>query len=197
MFLMILLPLAMTLPHYDHYSGANSSHHLSKRNANGGINCGGHRADTCHQCSITDPTWCNSDCKWQNGACTFKDISGFQKEVLHATNVYRKSQGKKPLDLSNSLSSRAQNWADTMKSKCLWEHTPWNQRPYGWSENLYMEYGKATVGTSPIDSWIESPGHNKNMLGDWTVMGVGLALAQNCNNFYSGQKTSLVVAQYM
>jgi len=191
MFWMILLPLAMALPQYDHFSGANSSHHLSKRNANGGINCGGHKADTCRQCSITDPTWCNSDCMWQNGACTYKDISGFQKEVLHATNVYRQSQGKNPLTLSNQLSISAQNWADNLKKKCIFEHMP-----NAWSENLSSNCGWTPEGTLPIEMWIESPGHNENMLDNWNEMGVGLARIQNCNNFCAGYKAHVVVAQY-
>lgn len=192
MFLMILLPLAMALPQYDHFSGANSSHHLSKRNDYGGINCGGHKADTCRKCSTTDHTWCNLDCMWQNGACTYKDISGFQKEVLHATNVYRQSQGKKALTLSNKLSSSAQNWADTLKKKCLFEHNT----NIAWSENLSSNCGWTPEGTVPIEMWIESPGHNQNMLGDWTELGVGLARIQNCHNFCRGGKAYVVVAHY-
>jgi len=199
MFLIILLPLAMALPQYDHFSGTNTSHHLSKRNANGRMNCGGHKADTCHLCSTTNPTFCNSDCMWQNGACTYKDISGFRKEVLYATNQHRIGHGKQPLTLSNQLTNSAQNWADTLKKKCLFEHMTESPIPNSaWSENLSRNCGWTPIGILPIGQWIQSTdGHNENMLDDkWTVMGVGLANIQNCNKYCSGYKGHVVVAHY-
>ena len=42
----------------------------------GNVNCGGHRAKTCSQCTcneqgnyVNDPDWCNRDCQWSEGAC--------------------------------------------------------------------------------------------------------------------------------
>jgi len=197
MFLIILLPLAMALPQYDHLSGTNSSHHLSKRNAAGRINCGGHSADTCYQCSTTNPTWCNGDCMWQNGACTYKDISGFRKEVLYATNKYRIGHGKQPLTMSNQLTNSAQNWADTLKNRCLYEHMSRNPFPnHALSENISHKCGWTAIGNWHVEGWFNSPGHNKNMMDDkWTVMGVGLAKRRNCARF-CGYKDHVVVAHY-
>jgi len=162
MFLLILLPLATALPQHDHYNGVNSSHPLSKRNANG------------------------------------NDISGFQMEILHATNEYRKSKGKQPLELSDPLNSSAQKWADTMKEKCLWEHMPNSPFPdKPWSENLFSDCKWTPDVTRTIEGWIESPGHNKNMLGDWTVMGIGFAKTQNCDKHCFGNKAHVVAAHYV
>lgn len=192
MFLMILLPLAMALPQYNHFSGANSSHHLNKRDANGGINCGGHTVDFCDQCSDRDdPTRCNSDCMWRSGVCTYKDISVFKKEVLYWTNNDRKSAGKEPLIMSNQLSISAQNWADNLKEKCLYEHSN------AVSENLLARCYWTLPGYMPTYMWSTSPVKNSTMLSDWTVMGVGFARIQNCENYCSGSKANVVVAQFV
>jgi len=158
---MVLLPLAMAIPQYDQYSGVNSSHHLSKRNANG------------------------------------NDISGFQMELLHATNEYRKTKGKQPLKLSDPLNGSAQKWADTLTERCLWRHMSNSPFPTkAWGENLYSGCEWTPNVSSTMEKLIASPGHNRNMLGDWTEMGVGFATTQNCNEHCLGHKANVVVAHY-
>jgi uncharacterized protein YkwD len=43
------------------------------------------------------------------------------------------------------------------------------------AENVAMNYGSKNPATTAMNGWKKSPGHNKNMLGNYTQIGVGVA----------------------
>lgn len=45
----------------------------------------------------------------------------------------------------------------------------------GAGENLAYNGGHADAAARAVQQWIDSPGHRRNLLGQWTLCGVGVA----------------------
>lgn len=172
---------------------AKSGLNVTTYGTKGGVNCGGHYADTCRDCHASKSSWCNKDCTWVSGACTYKYKAGFHKEVLHATNQFRASYGKGALKLSDKMTASAEAWAETLKSRCTFEYLKGN-----YYQNLAGRCEWYPAGSDPVfDSWKNSPGHKKNMLVDHiTEMGVGLAQKRGCWCSDKKHDSSVVIAIY-
>jgi len=112
----------------------------------------------------------------------FFAMADIRHDVERATNAFRKSQGRNPLDLDTELSRGAQTWAD--KAGCGDDHSPkssWGQ--YGiMGENVAAFDSFGTRRACPsnhaeaVNNWKRSPGHRTNMLRPhWTRIGYGAA----------------------
>ena len=44
----------------------------------------------------------------------------------------------------------------------------------GGAENVAYNYGLADPAKVTVDGWIKSPGHRKNLLGNFVYMGIGV-----------------------
>jgi len=170
----------------------------SKSGSSGGVSCGGHSADTCRECHSTRKSWCNGDCSWKNGfACVYKTTGGFEKEVLGATNKYRRSKGKKSLRLDSKLTASAQEWAKKLANTCQFVHRPFPWPSHARGENLARLCEWYPPGTDAFISWKNSPKHNANMLKDsHRVMGVGFAQKSGCDVFCGERDAAVIVAMY-
>lgn len=175
----------------------------SKQGSTDSVSCGGHSADTCRECHSSNPSWCNGDCSWKNGlACVYKDTGVFAKEVLIATNQHRARNGKRALRLDSTLTASAQDWAEKLKDWCAFEHRPTGQWPSkARAENIAGRCEWTPPGSDPVfDNWKNSHGHNVNMLGDHTVMGVGIGQTIGCSKICltndADQASAVVVAMY-
>uniref|UniRef100_A0A224XG48 Putative CAP peptide n=1 Tax=Megacormus gertschi TaxID=1843536 RepID=A0A224XG48_9SCOR len=82
-----------------------------------------------------------------------KTTKEFKEECLKKHNHYRNKHGVPPLKLSPKLCEYAQEWADQLASKDIFQHRPKNK--YG--ENIYMEWssnaGGKVSGEKSVDSW--------------------------------------------
>merc|ERR1719347_1287244 len=109
--------------------------------------------------------------------------SQFRKDVLDATNKYRREKGLGNLVRDSNLEHMAQNWADhlTKPENCNdIHHNP--NLPYFVAENMALR-GPTMSGMDAVRGWKQSPGHNKNMLRNrLTKIGVGRAKFQQCYN---------------
>ena len=54
----------------------------------------------------------------------------------------------------------------------------------GAAENVAYNMGIADPGKAAVDGWIKSPGHRKNLLGNYNFMGIGVFNA-NGNYFFT------------
>ena len=108
---------------------------------------------------------------------------GLNEEVLKYTNQFRKSKGLTALVMRDDLNAIARRHSEDMaKGRCSFGHSGYNQRElqaqktikpfYGMAENV--AYG-ATTGKEVVSLWKSSPGHRKNMLGDYKYIGIGTA----------------------
>merc|ERR1719233_1440515 len=68
--------------------------------------------------------------------CDDPGLNVFRKDMLAATNDFRRSQGKGNLSQSSTLERMAQEWADNEAGRddCHWEHNP--NLPDSHAENM-------------------------------------------------------------
>lgn len=102
-------------------------------------------------------------------------------ELLCRINTYRKDNGKGALALDSSLSAAAAGQSQWMNSSNVFSHTGQNDSQFyercglaGTScsaENI--AYGPNV--TTIFSDWKNSPGHNANMLGNYSAIGIGIS----------------------
>ena len=108
---------------------------------------------------------------------------GLNDDVLKYTNQFRKSKRLPALEMREDLNAIARKHSENMaKGKCGFGHAGYHQRElqvqkvikieYGMAENV--AYGAAT-GKDVVSMWKGSPGHRKNMLGNYKYIGIGTA----------------------
>ena len=97
-------------------------------------------------------------------ANVFRD--GYRKNLLKYINQHRGQNGAKPLVLDSTLNQSSQKHSVWMKSIGVAKHKP---NTYT-AENVY---DGSMNPQSCFTQWKGSAGHNKNMLGGWTKIGIG------------------------
>lgn len=111
-----------------------------------------------------------------------------EQAFLVLLNQHRQANGRDPVAACTSLNRAAQGHSEDMRDQGYFDHTGLNgSSPIdracdacyascgstGWGENIAAGNSGAD-GT--FDQWVNSPGHNANMLGDnYAVVGIGRA----------------------
>nr|WP_243751914.1 CAP domain-containing protein [Leucobacter weissii] len=115
------------------------------------------------------------------------DIAQVRADILKLTNKRRSDAKLKPLKASKKVQTVAQNWSAVQARKKKMHHNPngSKQIPKGWrkyGENVAAGHASAR---SVVSAWHGSEGHRKNMLGDFTHIGVGLAYSEDGVPYYT------------
>lgn len=125
------------------------------------------------------------------------DSELISRQALDGTNRYRASHGLAPCRWHEAISRIAAEHAATMASgAATFSHDGFNARVArfpanrGAGENLALSQGSADVAGTAVDGWIKSPGHEKNLRGEWNVCGIGTARSAN-GTFYTTQLFAL------
>jgi uncharacterized protein YkwD len=108
---------------------------------------------------------------------------GLNDEVLRCTNQFRKSKHLPALEMRDDLNAIARKHSEDMaKGKCSFGHANYHQRELQVQKIIKMEYGMAenvaygaTTAKQVVSMWKGSPGHRKNMLGNYKYIGIGTA----------------------
>lgn len=131
-----------------------------------------------------------------------------ERLLVQKVNAYRADAGLPALVASRTLDGEAQSWSAHMAGARDFNHDPSmsarlragvdGAQLSGVGENIaYAIRGDAATGKTPeqiADSlfaqWKDSPAHNRNMLGAYTVTGVGVSY--ECGRVYATQKFAAV-----
>lgn len=100
--------------------------------------------------------------------------------VLNATNELRAANGLRPLKPMPALDQIATKWTRKMAATQVMVHNPafWVNYPAGYragAENI--GYGYSPAGMTA--AWKNSPMHRRNLLGNYTHIGIGVAQDKN------------------
>ena len=110
-------------------------------------------------------------------------VLNMTKDILYYVNLHRKSIGRKALELNNVESSLAVQHSINMVSyKTPFGHDGLNER----AKIISKQLGKISVAAENVasgdmtakevvDGWLNSPGHKRNIEGDFTLTGIGVA----------------------
>jgi uncharacterized protein YkwD len=103
--------------------------------------------------------------------------------ILYYVNLHRKSIGRQLLQLNNFESSLALQHSINMASgKTAFGHDGLQER----AKTISRKLGKIAVAAENVasgdmsakevvDGWLNSPGHKRNIEGDFTLTGIGVA----------------------
>lgn len=119
--------------------------------------------------------------------------TGLVDDVLSNTNKFRKSKGLTGLVINDDLNEIARKHSANMASgRVGFGHAGFNKRYAeakkkisgfkAFAENV--AYGVNT-GKEVVTMWKNSPGHRKNMLGNFTYIGIGTAKDQKGKIYYT------------
>jgi uncharacterized protein YkwD len=131
------------------------------------------------------------------------DTESLAQSIHNQVNRYRQSQNLPPLVFDETIAEQARAHSINMANINNLSHDGFDNRlqiikqviPYGGgAENVAYNMGHARPDDTAIQGWIESPGHNRNMLGNYDLTGIGVA--KRGGNYYFTQifirKISLV-----
>jgi uncharacterized protein YkwD len=119
-------------------------------------------------------------------------------QIVDQVNGYRQRMGRGPVEADFLLTNAAQKFAEYMAMTQSFSHTADGTQPsdraarQGYqgmfvTENIAQQSNNGNLSTSFVNMWINSPGHNANMLRmDVSETGVGVAQGSN-GMFYAVQ----------
>jgi uncharacterized protein YkwD len=104
--------------------------------------------------------------------------------ILDRVNAYRKSQNLPPLTLDPVISAQAKAHSEKMARVGKIGHEGFNDRVQSVAKEIVYRSAAENVGYSvgyaqpdaiAVEDWINSPGHQKNMVGRYDLTGIGMA----------------------
>ncbi|NJN73194.1 MAG: CAP domain-containing protein [Limnothrix sp. RL_2_0] len=120
-------------------------------------------------------------------AATVQNLPTEQIEQLihEKINDYRISQGLPALSLDYRITNESRKYSEKMASgEAEFSHDGFDERAENLEkqalkyesvgENLAMLQGYDDLATEAVNGWIASPGHHKNIVGDYELTGIGV-----------------------
>jgi uncharacterized protein YkwD len=115
-----------------------------------------------------------------------------ETEILQFVNDDRKQHDLQPLKLNESESSLALKHSQDMASgKVKFGHDGFNSRARAIQKSLGATEVGENVASGPmtarevVDGWLNSPGHKKNIEGDFILTGIGYARDKKGNIYFT------------
>jgi uncharacterized protein YkwD len=114
-------------------------------------------------------------------------------EVLALVNAHRTGMGLKPLTINKTIGFAAMSHSRNMANKKIpFGHDGFDGRmerlskqlkpTYSFAENVAMG---ATTAQEVVTQWLNSPGHKKNIEGDYNLTGIGIVKGKDGNLYYT------------
>jgi len=111
------------------------------------------------------------------------DVSNMENDILFYINKYRRSKGLAELQMTNVIANEAAKHSANMAARRVaFGHTGFENRVSAIAKSLgtvsaaaeNVADGKLTA-QQVVDGWIHSPAHKKNIEGNYSLTGIGLA----------------------
>lgn len=120
--------------------------------------------------------------KSSSSSSNFLTLEEYTHELI---NQYRKSQNLPPLTLDSRISKEARAHSQAMANGAVpFSHNGFEQRAKaidksisysGAAENVAYNQGFSDPAKQAVEGWLKSPGHLKNIQGQYDLTGVGVA----------------------
>jgi len=115
------------------------------------------------------------------------EIKSLQNDILKLVNQHRTKLGLKSLQMSDAATTEAtKHSADMAKGRTGFGHSGFDERMSNLKKKLgplhatgeNVAYGK--IGAQEVmDMWLNSAGHRKNIEGNFSMMGIGIAQSRD------------------
>ncbi|WP_017294640.1 CAP domain-containing protein [Geminocystis herdmanii] len=111
------------------------------------------------------------------------DYLVLEKSIHQKVNQYRQSKKLSPLKFDSRISEEARKHSQNMANKTVpFSHQGFETRVVNTrinyrsvAENVAYNQGHKNPDQVAVDGWIKSLGHQKNMVGNFNLTGVGVA----------------------
>jgi uncharacterized protein YkwD len=124
------------------------------------------------------------------------ELQKMEREIFHVVNNYRRSINLRELEWNRSINFYARQHSQLMANK----KAPFNHERFDWrlrkigmtvrtnagAENLAFNPSIEKLVYKTVMAWLNSPGHKKNIEGDYDLTGVGIAKTEY-NTYYFTQ----------
>lgn len=131
----------------------------------------------------------------QAGAADASSLQALEAAVREQINAYRAGQGLPPLAANARMDAVAREHSAAMAAgRVRFSHDGFDRRaatlrrslPYrSVAENLAFNQGSAEPATVAVRGWLESPGHQQNIVGSFDLTGVGVARAADGSYYFT------------
>jgi len=110
--------------------------------------------------------------------------ASLERSVVQKINQYRQQQGLSALTTNSSIRQQARRHSQDMATSRAISHDGFDQRvktigkTIAWraaAENVGYNAGYSDPVTQVVNSWLKSPGHLKNIVGNFNLTAVGVA----------------------
>ena len=112
------------------------------------------------------------------------ELQDLEWEIFNIVNSYRASMNLNKLEWNKSINFYARQHSELMARKKV----PFNHERFDWrlrkigmtvrtnagAENLAINPGVGDIAETTLNAWLNSPGHKKNIEGDYDLTGVGI-----------------------
>ena len=111
-------------------------------------------------------------------------MSSSELAIYSRVNQYRQSQNLPPLVIDPIISAQAKLHSEEMARAGQIGHEGFNERVQSVAKEIVYRSAAENVGYSvgyaqpeaiAVEDWINSPGHQKNMVGRYDLTGIGMA----------------------
>jgi uncharacterized protein YkwD len=115
------------------------------------------------------------------------DFKSLQNDILKLVNQHRASLGLKALQLNDAATAEAtKHSAEMAKGRMSFGHDGYDERMQHLNQKLgtlhatgeNVAYGKINA-EQVMDMWLNSPGHKKNIEGNFSLIGIGIAKSRS------------------
>lgn len=120
-------------------------------------------------------------------------LAGMEKNILYYINEHRREIGKPELKMIDAASDAAEKHSENMAARRTgFGHEGFENRVSTISRQIgavsaaaeNVAYGELTA-KEVVNGWLHSPGHKKNIEGNYTLTGIGVAKDKNGTIFYT------------
>jgi uncharacterized protein YkwD len=124
---------------------------------------------------------------------TKQQLEKLKGDVLTAINQHRAGIGRKPLQVVPVIVKEAEGHSRNMANKSVdFGHDGFDERsdrimkkvPHSTASAENVAYGPRTA-KAVVDMWLHSPGHKKNIEGDYNLTGIGIASSADGTLYYT------------
>ena len=140
--------------------------------------------------------FCSASCavRKTSNVLTTENQASMEKKVLLYVNEYRNAKNMSPLISSEPLAQLARAHSIGMQRNNKIDHHGFsgrvskvrNQYPRTYvAENVGFNHGYSMPEKRMVDSWIKSPGHRVNILGNYRHTGIGITQSAEGKIFFT------------
>ena len=118
------------------------------------------------------------------GSSSSSAFAAMEQSVHQQINQYRKSKNLPPLTFDATIAQQARNHSEAMaRGQVPFSHNGFESRveaiakSIGYrsaGENVAYNMGYSKPDQQAVEGWLKSPGHYKNIVGDFNLTGIGI-----------------------